>query len=108
MGNLCATAGADAIPTRSSPGTGSSHPTTPLCAPPGWSGSISPGHDITSNNQDCYIGGSPQVPVLHVGQLISEDSDVLEPGLKNEENSRFGFWVLHLGQFNLEPSSPMD
>ena len=46
--------------------------------------------------------------VLQVGQLISEDSDVLEPGLKNEENSRFGFCVLHLGQFNLEPSSPMD
>ena len=48
------------------------------------------------------------MPVLQVGQLISEGSDVLEPGLKNEENSRFGFCALHLGQFSLEPSSPMD
>jgi hypothetical protein len=48
------------------------------------------------------------VPVVQVGQLISEDSDVFEPGLKNEENRRFGFWALHLGQFNLEPSSPTD
>ena len=55
-----------------------------------------------------YIGGRPQVPVLQVGQLISEGSDLLEPGVKNEENSRFGFCALHLGQFNLEPSSPMD
>jgi len=47
------------------------------------------------------------VPVVQVGQLISEGSDVLEPGLKNEENSRFAFWALHLGQFNLDPSSPM-
>jgi hypothetical protein len=48
------------------------------------------------------------VPVLHVGQLISEESDELELGLKNEENSRFGFCALHLGQSNLDPSSPMD
>jgi len=45
------------------------------------------------------------VPVVQVGLLISE---VLEPGLKNEENSRFGFWALHLEQVNFEPSSPMD
>ncbi len=48
------------------------------------------------------------MPVVQVGQLISEGSDVLEPGLKNEENSRFGFRALHLRQFNLEPFSPMD
>ena len=48
------------------------------------------------------------MPVVQVGQLISEGSDVLEPGLKNEETKRFGLWALHLGQFNLEPSSPMD
>ena len=44
------------------------------------------------------------MPVVQVGQLISEE---LEPGLENEENSRFAFWALHLGQFNLDPSSPM-
>jgi hypothetical protein len=55
-----------------------------------------------------YIGGSPQVPVVQVGQLIPEGSDALELGLKNEENSRFGFCALHLGQSNLEPSSPID
>ena len=48
------------------------------------------------------------MPVVQVGQLISEGSDVLEPGLKNEENSLLGFWALHLGQFNLEPSSRID
>ena len=48
------------------------------------------------------------MPVLQVGQLTSEGSDVLEPGLKNEENSLLGFWALHLGQFNSEPSSPID
>ena len=47
------------------------------------------------------------MPVLQVGQLASENSVVLEPGLKNEERSLFGFGVLHLGQLNLEPSSPM-
>jgi hypothetical protein len=45
---------------------------------------------------------------VQVGQLISEGSDALELGLKNEENSRFGFLALHFGQFNLEPFSPMD
>jgi len=48
------------------------------------------------------------VPVVQVGQLMSEGSDVFEPGLKNGERSRLGFRVLHLGQLNLEPSSPMD
>jgi len=43
-----------------------------------------------------------------VGQLIPEKSSVLEPGLKNEEISLFGFGALHLGQFILEPSSPID
>ena len=48
------------------------------------------------------------MPVLQVGQPVSESSLELEPGLKNEERSRLGFWVLHLGQLNLEPFSPMD
>jgi len=48
------------------------------------------------------------MPELQVGQLISEGSVFPEPGLKNEESSRFGFRALHLGQLNLEPSSPMD
>jgi hypothetical protein len=48
------------------------------------------------------------VPVVQVGQLVSEGSDVVELGLKNEENSRFGLCALHLGQLNLEPSSPID
>jgi hypothetical protein len=45
---------------------------------------------------------------VQVGQLISEGSDVLELGLKNDENNRFGFCALHLGQLSLEPSSPTD
>ena len=59
----------------------------------------------------CYIGGRPQVPVGQVGQLeqlMSESPDALEPGLANEEISLFGFLALHLGQLNLEPSSPID
>lgn len=36
------------------------------------------------------IGGKPQTPELQVGQLTSEDSLPLEPGLKNEEKSLFG------------------
>ena len=48
------------------------------------------------------------MPVLQVGQLASESALELEPALKNEEKSRLGFWALHLGQLNLEPSSPMD
>ena len=54
------------------------------------------------------MGGSPQVPVLQVGQLIPEGLNELDPGLENEESIRFGFVALHLGQLNLEPSSPMD
>lgn len=46
--------------------------------------------------------------MLQVGQLISEDSDELELGLKNEEKMRLGLSALHLGQFSLDPSSPMD
>jgi hypothetical protein len=48
------------------------------------------------------------VPVLQVGQLISEESDELELGLKNDEKRRLGFLALHLGQLSLDPSSPMD
>jgi len=48
------------------------------------------------------------VPVLQVGQLASKSPLEFEPALKNEERSRLGFLVLHLGQLNLEPSSPMD
>ena len=47
------------------------------------------------------------MPVLQVGQLVSEGSVVLEPGLKNEERSLLGFGAPHFEQFNLEPSSPM-
>jgi hypothetical protein len=39
---------------------------------------------------------------------MSEGSDELELELKNEEKSRLGFSALHLGQFSLAPSSPMD
>ena len=46
--------------------------------------------------------------MLQVGQLMSEDSDELEVGLKNEEKRRLGFSAVHLGQFSLDPSSPMD
>ena len=79
MGNLCATTGADAIPTRSSPGTGSSHPTTPLCAPPGWPGSISPGHDITSKKL-CLLT-SLSFPTAQYGvesQLVVAPASVIE------------------------------
>ena len=69
-------------------------------------GIISPPEKVTCIL--CYIGGSPHVPVEQVGQLISEALGALELGLKNEETSRFGFLALHLGQSNLELSSPMD
>lgn len=40
--------------------------------------------------------------VVQVGQLISEGSDVLEPGLKNEETSLLGFCRVFL--FSIKPT----
>ncbi len=49
-----------------------------------------------------YIrGGRPQVPV---GQ---EGIELVEPELKNEENTLLGFLALHLGQLSFDPSSPI-
>ena len=54
------------------------------------------------------------MPVLQVGQLVSEGSsipkgsDMFGLGMKNEEIIRFGSFVLHKGQLSLEPSSLMD
>ena len=122
MRELGAAVRANTIPPRSSSGARSSHPAptpfpstnTSSCSwttSPGWPSPIFSRHDNTSNKgltTFCYIGGSPQTFELQVGQLISEGSAVFELGLKNEERSRLGFWALHLGQFNLEPSSPID
>jgi hypothetical protein len=46
--------------------------------------------------------------MLQVGPLASEQPVALEVELKNEEISRSGFPVPQSGQFNLEPSSPID
>ena len=53
-----------------------------------------------------HIGGSPQIPELQVGQLVSVDLVTLEPELKKEEKSFVGFGAWHLGQLKLEPPSP--
>jgi len=53
------------------------------------------------------IGGSPQIPELQVGQLVSENLVTLEPELKNEEKSFVGFGAWHLGQLKPEPPSPI-
>ena len=50
----------------------------------------------------------PVEQVEQLEQLVPESPDALDPGLVNEEISLFGFLALHLGQLNLEPSSPID
>lgn len=55
-----------------------------------------------------YIGGSPQMPELQVGQLTVDELDALELWVENREISLLGFAAWHLGQFKEEPSSPMD
>jgi hypothetical protein len=50
------------------------------------------------------MGGSPQVPELQVGQLISE----AEPWLKNEERILLRFELEQIGQDSFDPSSLMD
>ena len=111
---------ADTTPAGSGSGACSPHPTSTssssnafACSrttPPRRACPVFSGHNCTSSKESIafyYIGGSPQVPVLQVGQLISEKSVVLESGLKNVERSLLGFGAPHLEQFNLEPSLPM-
>jgi len=60
------------------------------------------------NWSSCHTGGSPQVPVLQVGQLMSEGPEEPDSGLKNEKNNLRGCLALHLGQFSFETPSPID
>ena len=116
-----ATTRAKTTPTGSSSRTCSTHSASapsslanasscPRTTTPRWTCSIFPRHNYTSIdlNYFYYIGGSPHIPELQVGQLGAWDSTLLEPVLKNEEISRFGFELPHLGQVNFEPSSPRD